>query len=147
MKFWKRWYFWATHSRLQPMIDAAKLIARHLPNVLTYFKHRITNAVAEGLNSKIATVQKRACGFGIRTISRSPSTSIAADSTYIRYPHESRMNGEGGTFSIPAGLVRCVPAGGGSGALPADASHPLPATPTVATGRGGAHVRRPAAES
>jgi len=63
LKFWKRWYYWATHSRLQPMIDAAKLIARHLPNVLTYFKHRITNAVAEGLNSKIATVQKRACGF------------------------------------------------------------------------------------
>ena len=62
-KFWKRWYFWATHSRLAPMIAAAKLIARHLPNVLTYFAHRITNAVAEGLNSKIATVQKRACGY------------------------------------------------------------------------------------
>lgn len=62
-KFWKRWYFWATHSRLAPMIEAAKLIARHLTNVLTYFKHRITNAVAEGLNSKIATVQKRACGY------------------------------------------------------------------------------------
>lgn len=62
-RFWQRWYFWATHSRLQPMIDVAKLIARHLHNVLTYFKHRITNAVAEGLNSKIATVQKRACGF------------------------------------------------------------------------------------
>ena len=62
-KFWKRWYFWATHSRLVPMIAAAKLIARHLPNVLTYFNHRITNAVAEGLNSKIATIQKRACGY------------------------------------------------------------------------------------
>jgi transposase len=62
-KFWQRWYYWATHSRLRPMIDAAKLIARHLPNVLTYFTHRITNAVAEGLNSKIATVQKRACGY------------------------------------------------------------------------------------
>lgn len=62
-KFWRRWYFWATHSRLAPMIAAAKLIARHLPNVLTYFTHRITNAVAEGLNSKIATVQKRACGY------------------------------------------------------------------------------------
>jgi transposase len=62
-KFWQRWYFWATHSRLAPMIAAAKLIARHLPNVLTYFTHRITNAVAEGLNSKIATVQKRACGY------------------------------------------------------------------------------------
>lgn len=62
-QFWKRWYFWATHSRLPPMIDAAKTIARHLPNVLTYFSHRVSNAVAEGLNSKIATVQKRACGY------------------------------------------------------------------------------------
>lgn len=62
-KFWKRWYFWATHSRLPPMIAAARLIARHLPNVLTYFTHRISNAVAEGLNSRIATVQKRACGY------------------------------------------------------------------------------------
>lgn len=61
--FWKRWYFWATHSRLKPMIAAAKLIWRHLPNVMTYFTHRITNAVAEGMNSKIATIQKRACGF------------------------------------------------------------------------------------
>lgn len=62
-RFWKRWYFWATHSRLAPMVQASKLIARHLPNVLSYFKHRVTNAVAEGLNSKIATVQKRACGY------------------------------------------------------------------------------------
>lgn len=62
-QFWKRWYFWATHSRLKPMITAAKLIWRHLPNVMTYFTHRITNAVAEGMNSKIATIQKRACGF------------------------------------------------------------------------------------
>lgn len=62
-RFWRRWYFWATHSRLAPMVEKAKLIARHLPNILTYFKHRLTNAVAEGLNSKIATVQKRACGF------------------------------------------------------------------------------------
>ena len=45
------------------MIKVAKLIADHLPNVLTYFMHRITNAVAEGLNSKVATVQKRACGY------------------------------------------------------------------------------------
>ena len=62
-RFRDSWYFWATHSRLPPMIEAAKMIARHLPNVLTYFTHRVTNAVAEGLDSKIATVQKRACGF------------------------------------------------------------------------------------
>ncbi|MDH4284218.1 MAG: transposase [Gallionellaceae bacterium] len=45
------------------MIEMAKLIAQHLPNVLTYFKHRITNAVTEGPNSKIEAIQKRAYGF------------------------------------------------------------------------------------
>jgi transposase len=60
---WRRWYFWATHSRLAPMIAAARTIRRHLNNVLTYFKHRITNAVSEGLNSKIQTIKKRAYGF------------------------------------------------------------------------------------
>ena len=62
-RFWRRWYFWATHSRLAPMIEKAQMIQRHVHNVLTYFTHRVTNAVAEGLNSKIATIQKRACGF------------------------------------------------------------------------------------
>ena len=59
----QRWYYRATHSRLPAMVDAAKLIARHLQNILTYFKYRITNAVSEGLNSKIAIIQTRACGF------------------------------------------------------------------------------------
>ena len=62
-KFWDRWYFWATHSKLPEVIKVAKLIHSHLTNVLSYYKHRITNAVAEGLNSKIATIQKRAYGF------------------------------------------------------------------------------------
>ena len=30
---------------------------------MTYFTHRITNAVSEGLNSKIQTIKKRAYGF------------------------------------------------------------------------------------
>jgi transposase len=45
------------------IVKAAKTIQRHLPNVLTYFTHRITNAVAEGLNSKIQTIKKMAYGF------------------------------------------------------------------------------------
>jgi transposase len=36
---------------------------RHLDNILTYLKHRITNAVAEGLNSKIQQVKSAARGF------------------------------------------------------------------------------------
>jgi transposase len=61
--FFKRWYHRATHSRLEPMIQAAKTMKRHLANILTYFTHRITNATAEGLNSKIQMVKAMACGF------------------------------------------------------------------------------------
>jgi transposase len=59
----KRWYFWATHSRLEPVVKAARTFHRHLQNVLTYFKHRVTNAVCEGVNSKIQTIIKMAYGF------------------------------------------------------------------------------------
>lgn len=62
-KYFKRWYFWATHSRLGPIINAAKTLNRHLPNILTYFKHRITNSLTEGLNSKIQTIKQMACGY------------------------------------------------------------------------------------
>ncbi|MBF0526959.1 MAG: ISL3 family transposase [Deltaproteobacteria bacterium] len=45
--FLKSWYFWATHSRLQPIIDAAKTIKRHWTGVLRWFKSKITNGVLE----------------------------------------------------------------------------------------------------
>jgi transposase len=62
-KYFKAWYFWATHSRIPPMIQAAKTLKRHLPNLITYFKHRITNATSEGINSKIQMVKLMACGY------------------------------------------------------------------------------------
>ena len=62
-RHWQHWFHWATHSRLQPVVKAAKTIQRHLPNVLTYFRHRITNAASEGINSKIQTIKKRAYGY------------------------------------------------------------------------------------
>lgn len=61
--FWKNWYWWATHSRLVPVIRAARTIKHYLYGVLSYFRHRITNAMAEGLNSKIATLSKMAYGY------------------------------------------------------------------------------------
>jgi transposase len=61
--FFKKWYWWATHSRLKPIVDVGKILKRHLDNILTYLKHRITNAVAEGLNSKIQQIKSAARGF------------------------------------------------------------------------------------
>ena len=62
-KFFDRWHFWATHSRLKPVIEAARTLKRHLPGLLAYCKHRITNAVAEGMNSKIQLIKANARGF------------------------------------------------------------------------------------
>ncbi len=61
--YFRRWYFWATHSRLTPVVNAAKTLHKHISNILTYFQHRLTNATAEGLNSKIQMVKEMACGF------------------------------------------------------------------------------------
>ncbi len=55
--------FWATRSRLAPIIGAAKTLKRHLPNLLTYCTHRITTATADGINSKIQRLKLMACGY------------------------------------------------------------------------------------
>ena len=62
-KFWKRWYFWATHRRLEPIRKAAETVRRHIDNILTYYQHPVTNAMSEGLNSQIQKNKSMACGF------------------------------------------------------------------------------------
>jgi len=36
-RHWKSWYFWATPSRLEPVIEVARTLKRHLPGRLSYF--------------------------------------------------------------------------------------------------------------
>jgi transposase len=60
---WRWWYGWAIRSRLSPVQEVARMLKRHLPGVLTYFRHRVTNAASEGLNSKIQRIKKMAYGF------------------------------------------------------------------------------------
>jgi transposase len=62
-RFFKGWFGWVSRSRLKPMSDVAWLLKRHLDNLLTYLKHHITNAVTEGLNSKIQSIKSAARGF------------------------------------------------------------------------------------
>ena len=62
-RYFKRWFYWATHSRLKPMQQLAHRLKGRLDNILTYCKLRITNAVAEGINSKLMAIKRRACGY------------------------------------------------------------------------------------
>jgi transposase len=45
------------------MKKVAKSLKAHLNGLLTYFTHRITNALTEGFNSKIQAIKADARGF------------------------------------------------------------------------------------
>jgi transposase len=62
-RFFKDWFGWVSRSRLKPVVEVAQMLKRHLDNLLTYLSHHITNAVTEGLNSKIQSLKSAARGF------------------------------------------------------------------------------------
>jgi transposase len=59
----KRWYFWATHSRIEQIKEAAKTIKRHWAGVLRWYDSRINNGILEGLNSLIQAAKAKARGY------------------------------------------------------------------------------------
>ncbi len=61
--FLQRWYFWATHSRLPPIIDAARTVKRHADGILRWFHSRIANGLIEGINSLIQAAKAKARGY------------------------------------------------------------------------------------
>ena len=62
-RFFGQWYGWVSRSRLKPLIKVARMLKRHLENLLTYLRHPITNAMSEGMNSKIQLIKYNARGF------------------------------------------------------------------------------------
>ena len=58
--FLKKWYFWATHSRLEPMIEAAHTVKRHWDGILRWFHSRIANGLIEGINSLVQAAKAKA---------------------------------------------------------------------------------------
>ena len=54
-----------THNlgQVNPVRKVAAMLHRRMDRVLNYCKHEVTNAVAEGLNSKIMAIKRRACGY------------------------------------------------------------------------------------
>jgi len=61
--FLNKWYFWATHSRLEPIKKAAYTIKRHWNGILRWFHSRITNGMLEGFNSLVQSAKARARGY------------------------------------------------------------------------------------
>jgi transposase len=59
----KKWYFWATHSRLEPIIKVAKTVKTHWDGVVRWKQSQINNGILEGLNSVIQAAKSKARGF------------------------------------------------------------------------------------
>ena len=62
-KFLKAWYFWATHSKLEPVIRVAKTVREHWDGVLRWFQTRMNNGILEGINSLIQAAKAKARGY------------------------------------------------------------------------------------
>lgn len=59
----RQWLWWASHSRLEPFKDFARMIRDHLDGVLAWTKIRVSNGAVEGMNNKIKLVSHRSFGF------------------------------------------------------------------------------------
>jgi len=59
----KKWYFWATHSRIESIKEAAYTIRNHWDGVLRWKRSKIDNGLLEGLNSLIQAAKAKARGF------------------------------------------------------------------------------------
>lgn len=61
--YFNQWYRRVIHTKLEPMKRVARMIKKRLQNVVSYCQHGITNAVAEGINSKIMAIKRRVGGY------------------------------------------------------------------------------------
>ena len=62
-KHFRWWHNWAVRSRLQPMLEVGRMLKRRFENIITYLRHRVTNAGSESINAKIQWVKYTARGF------------------------------------------------------------------------------------
>jgi transposase len=59
----KRWYWWATHSRLPPVIEVARMVKRHWNGILRWFHSKIANGMMEAINSLVQAAKAKARGY------------------------------------------------------------------------------------
>jgi transposase len=62
-KAWAAWLAWALRCRLGPMQAVARTVRKYLWGILNALVLGVTNARAEGINSRIQALKRRACGY------------------------------------------------------------------------------------
>ena len=62
-RFFKDWHGKAMRSKIEPIKAVARMLKAHLPELLNYLAHQITNAASEGFNSLIQNLKANARGL------------------------------------------------------------------------------------
>ena len=62
-KLLRKWFAWATRSRLPAFVKAARTIRQHIESIVDYIRFRYTNGPHEGQNTKVRLLTRRAYGF------------------------------------------------------------------------------------
>ncbi len=62
-KLLRKWYFWATHSRIEPIKEAAYTIQRHWDGIVNWIDYKISNGILEGFNSIFQAAKAKARGY------------------------------------------------------------------------------------
>lgn len=70
--YFRQWLWWASHSRLEPFKQFARMIREHILGVMAWTRLRISNGALEGMNNKVKVISHRAYGF------RKTDTNITA---------------------------------------------------------------------
>jgi len=78
-KHFKRWYFWATHCRLQPVIDVAKMLKRRLNGHAQLLRPPLTNAASEGLAPRVCVPEQLELLPGLRMVGMGDSEFVPGD--------------------------------------------------------------------
>jgi transposase len=62
-KAWKQLLAWMARCRLEPVIKVGRMVKRFLWGILNAIVNSLTNAIAEGINSRVQWIKAKACGF------------------------------------------------------------------------------------
>ena len=57
------WVRWAKRSKLRPFAKVAEMIATRIDDIISYFRHPITNGPQEGMNAKLMSIIRAARGY------------------------------------------------------------------------------------
>lgn len=91
-KYLRQWFWWATHSRMEPIKDFAWMLRRHEEGVLAYFDHRIDNGAVEAMNNNAKAISHRARGFRSERAFHPGDASLPGGSGAPAEPSQDLMN-------------------------------------------------------